>query len=163
MNPLNFTIPPSVSCTLFLVAVFFFRFKLSIFRVPVWHPSLLSLSLSSTLSVRFRVFLFRPAAVSKVSVPHGTAHSPSTSYTRLRPLQSGRLVLTMSCPPQMRFSNLFSLRLKSSPNHLGPSHFPGILLRPHLMQRYLLAAHHSVRCFLVSTFIHKFTFLAASA
>ena len=64
-------------------------------------------------------------------------------------------LLTKSFPPKCFFPQPFSSCLGSSRSHFGPSHVPcifmGLLLLPHLIQRYLIAAaHHSVRCFFAS-------------
>ena len=68
----------------------------------------------------------------------------------------------------MRIFPSFSLLLEAFPNHLGPSHFPDLLnfslLRPHLVQRYLLvAAHHSLLFSCLSCLSTTTTFLSASA
>ena len=72
----------------------------------------------------------------------------------------GSTLLAILFPPICAFLHLFMLNLNSIPINLGPCHFPGnftfLLLLPHLMQQSLVVvAHHSVRCFLDSTFLSR--------
>ena len=119
------------------------------------NPSLLAaffLFLFSLLhvSVFFGAYLLNAS----ISVPFFVAHYHSISCTTSEPLPACPFFSPYHVPHMRRFYHLPILFAK----YFGPVHFPCIfmylLLLPHLMHRYLLvAAYHSIRCFVPSHFL----------
>ena len=75
------------------------------------------LCLSSQALQRFISFGPRRHSAEAEHLMHHTEASPF-----------GSTLLTMSCPPKCASLHLLSLRFKSFPNHLGPSHVPATFI-----------------------------------
>ena len=139
----------------FFVTLLFSPSPLPYFSISVRHFSFFLLGdyfLAFARALSCPSFLARDG--SSASVPDGSAHDLDTFCTTPRSRHLGPLFLPCHVLPDALFF-IFSKCGWCPPNHLLPSHFPGIfmflLFLPHLVQRYLLvAAHHSIRCFLAS-------------